>query len=290
MNAPEPEDEQSKPGVDWWTSFDPQMWAKIHSRYQLKHGQVPDSDFYTLVSSRDGSITPFLAEYLTAINRHLAVPAAQHASRPTYNKGWLSLALWSLSVGMTASVGTAVMFGTSWANIVVGATTMVFAAAMVRAAEPVFRWRPRRPITAISVRTLTSVAAFLAGPRRPALRHEWGAHLAGDVGHDPASWQKVRQAAGFIVSAVRCRCSDIADTSWTPVDAILKSRTFSNLFVLMPTAGAAYLVLRHEGTLGVVKSAEGVAAIGTTLYGLIRVGRWWRNVKPPEPKARRVKE
>ena len=26
------------------------------------------------------------------------------------------------------------------------------------------------------------------------------------------------------------------------------------------------------------------------LYGVIRTGRWWRRVKPPEPKPRRVKE
>jgi hypothetical protein len=26
------------------------------------------------------------------------------------------------------------------------------------------------------------------------------------------------------------------------------------------------------------------------LYALIRTGRWWWNVKPPEPKARREKE
>jgi hypothetical protein len=30
-------------------------------------------------------------------------------------------------------------------------------------------------------------------------------------------------------------------------------------------------------------------AIGGGLYGLIRVGRWWRDVKPPQPKARRAR-
>jgi hypothetical protein len=49
-------------------------------------------------------------------------------------------------------------------------------------------------------------------------------------------------------------------------------------------------VLRHEGTLGVVKAAESIGMIGGTLYALIRTGRWWRNVKPPEPKARQAKE
>ncbi len=60
--------------------------------------------------------------------------------------------------------------------------------------------------------------------------------------------------------------------------------------MLLPTGAAAYLVLRYEGTLGVVKAAGGIGMIGGTLYGVIRVGRWYRNVKPQEPKARRVKE
>ncbi len=147
-----------------------------------------------------------------------------------------------------------------------------------------------RPLARFSVRGLTDLAALLAGRKRPALRAEWRAHLAGESGHEPVTWQKVREAFGFVASAVRCRCSDAAEAAWAPVDAVLKSRTLSNFFVLAPTWAAAYLVLRHEGTLGVVKAAESIGMIGGTLYGLVRVGRWWRDVKPPEPKARRVKE
>lgn len=149
---------------------------------------------------------------------------------------------------------------------------------------------PTRMALRISARRLTDLAVVLAGRRRAALRDEWRAHLAGESGHDPVTWRKVRQALGFVASAIRCRCSDATEAAWTPVDAILKSRTLSNLFVLAPTWAAAYLVLRHEGTLGVVKAAESISAIGGFLYGLVRVGRWWRNVKPQEPKARRVKE
>jgi len=36
-------------------------------------------------------------------------------------------------------------------------------------------------------------------------------------------------------------------------------------------------------------SYESIAEIGGLLYLLVRVGRWYRNVKPPEPKTR-VKE
>jgi len=64
----------------------------------------------------------------------------------------------------------------------------------------------------------------------------------------------------------------------------------SNLLVFGPTATAALFIFRHEGTLGVLMSAEGISAIGGGLYALVRVGRWWRDVEPLEPKARRVKE
>jgi len=89
---------------------------------------------------------------------------------------------------------------------------------------------------------------------------------------------------------IRYRCSDAADASWTPIDAILKSRKLSNLLVFGPTVTAAMYILRHLGTLGVLMSAESISAIGFGLYGLVRAGRWWRDVKPLEPEARRAKE
>jgi len=160
------------------------------------------------------------------------------------------------------------------------------------------RWLPfllgtplTRSMLRISVCSLVDLAVLLAGRRGPALRVEWRAHLAGESGHDPVTWPKAREAFGFVASAIRCRCSDAAEAAWwTPVDAILKSRMLSNLFVLIPTMMATGFIFRYEGTLGVLKSAESISAIGGFLYMLIRVGRWWRNVKPPEPKARRGKE
>lgn len=142
----------------------------------------------------------------------------------------------------------------------------------------------------LSVWGLTGIAAVLAGRKRLTLREEWAAHLAGESGHDPANRQKVKQALGFVVSAIRYRCSDVADAAWTPVDAVLKSRTLSNLFVIIPTTMAAYIVLYSEGTLGMVKAAESIIEIGGMLYGLVRLGRWWRDVKPQNPKARRTKK
>jgi sugar phosphate isomerase/epimerase len=152
------------------------------------------------------------------------------------------------------------------------------------------RKRADWPLARFSARSLTNLAALLAGRRRLALRAEWRSHLAGESGHDPVTWRKIREALGFVASAVQYRLADAADAAWTPVDAVLKSRALSNLLVFGPTATAALFILRHEGTLGVVTSAESISAIGGVLYGLVRVGRWWRDVKPPEPKARRVKE
>ncbi len=137
---------------------------------------------------------------------------------------------------------------------------------------------------------LTDLAVLLAGRKRPALLAEWRAHLAGESGHDPITWQKVREAVGFVASAIRCRRSDAADTAWTPVEAVLKSRTLSNLFALMPTALAALILFRHGGTVGLLGSAESISAIYLTLYALVLAGRKYRDVKPPEPKARRAKE
>jgi hypothetical protein len=131
---------------------------------------------------------------------------------------------------------------------------------------------------------------FLAGQKRHAIAEEWQCHLLGEFGRGLASRDQIRAARGFLLAAMRYRLSDATEAAWVPVDAMLKSRTLSNALVLSLTAAAAMVILRHEGGVGVVMSAESVGTIGGALYGLIRTGRWWRNVKPPEPKARRVRE
>lgn len=151
------------------------------------------------------------------------------------------------------------------------------------------RRKAGRRIVGLYARGLTELAAALAGRQRSVLRDEWLAHLAGDNGHETATWRTVEDAFGFLESAVRFRGSDMADLAWMPVNAVLRSRTMSNLFVFIPTTAAAYMVLWHDGAPGVVTSAEGIVAIGGALYGLIRIGRWYRKVKPPDPKAQRAK-
>lgn len=97
----------------------------------------------------------------------------------------------------------------------------------------------------------------------------------------PVKGEVIREA----LSRVKAR-----DRAWTPIDAILKSRKLSNLLVVGLPATVALYIQCHLGTLGVLTSAESVSAVGGCLYGLVRVGRWWRDVKPPEPKARRAHE
>lgn len=141
-----------------------------------------------------------------------------------------------------------------------------------------------------TVSGLTDIAVLLAGRKRTALRDEWRAHLAGESGHDPATWPKVRQALGFVAAAIQLRLADAADLAWRPADAVLGSRTLSNLFVWGPVIVAAMAIVRRDGRYGLVADDQQLAELGGSLYLVIRTGRWWRGVKPPAPKARRATE
>lgn len=128
----------------------------------------------------------------------------------------------------------------------------------------------------ISPRRLTAAAVFLVGRKRGAVHHEWRSHLSDLTRQGLSSRDQTCVALGFLWAALRLRLRDAAKLACGPVDALLRSRTLSNLLVLIPTWMAALYILRHLGTLGVVTSAESISAIGGGLYGLIRGGRWWR--------------
>lgn len=145
-------------------------------------------------------------------------------------------------------------------------------------------------LSAGSAVALTALAAALAGRSRPALGDEWRAHLAGETGHDPAAWPKVRQALGFIISAIQMRLTDVVDLAWRPVDAVLVSRPLCNAFVIGPVTVTLIAIVRHDGRFGLVADIQDPIALGAFLYAVIRVGRWWRGIKPSEPKARHSKE
>ena len=148
---------------------------------------------------------------------------------------------------------------------------------------------PRRAAR-LAISSLTELAALVAGPDRPALSDEWHAHLAGESGHDPVTWRKIKQALGFVAAAIQLRLADAADLAWRPADAVLGSRTLSNLFVGGPVIVMLVAIVHHDGRFGLVADDQDPVALGAFLYVVIKTGRWWRGVKPPEPKPRRAKE
>jgi hypothetical protein len=51
-----------------------------------------------------------------------------------------------------------------------------------------------------------------------------------------------------------------------------------------------FAIVRHDGRSGLVADIQDASELGAILCLVIRAGRWWRGVKPPEPKARRGRE
>jgi hypothetical protein len=75
---------------------------------------------------------------------------------------------------------------------------------------------------------------------------------------------------------------------WLPIDAILTVRLLSSLIVLGSTLVVAALCARSGGGLdGLIVNLPGLAVIWGSAYGLIRLGRWWRGMYPPEHVPRR---
>ncbi len=109
-------------------------------------------------------------------------------------------------------------------------------------------------------------------------------HLAGDDGHELSPHEKLRGAAGFAVAAVRYRLRDAAQLAWRPGDAILASRTLSNLFVWGPVTAVLVAIVHHDGRFGLVADIQDPAELGAFLYGVIRTGRWWRGASRPSPR------
>ena len=136
---------------------------------------------------------------------------------------------------------------------------------------------------------LTGVALWLAGRKRLALAVEWRAHLVGDEGRELSPREKLLAASGFVVAATQLRLRDAADLAWRPIDAVLGSRTLSNLFVSGPVIVVLVAIVHHDGRFGLVADGQAPVALGAFLYLVIKTGRSRRGVKPPEPKARRAR-
>lgn len=75
-----------------------------------------------------------------------------------------------------------------------------------------------------------------------------------------------------------------ANAAWTLAETVLASRRLSNSIVVSTTLIVAALCLRH-GVDGLIANVPSLAAIWTAVYGLVRLGRSWRGVRP-EPSVR----
>ncbi|HEX3958315.1 MAG TPA: hypothetical protein VHZ03_17090 [Trebonia sp.] len=49
---------------------------------------------------------------------------------------------------------------------------------------------------------------------------------------------------------------------------------------------AALEVVHHDGWYGLIANSENLIETWGGLYAIVRVGRWYRKVKPPVPKPR----
>lgn len=87
--------------------------------------------------------------------------------------------------------------------------------------------------------------------------------------------------------SLRLRLRRAADLAWSPADAVLAARDLSNLVVVSATLGVAALAARDGGPDGLIINLPGLAVTWGGLYGLIRLGRWWRGVRPPDHLPRR---
>jgi hypothetical protein len=142
----------------------------------------------------------------------------------------------------------------------------------------------------VSPQRLTGIAVFLAGRKRAALGCEWRSHLSGETGAGLPHDRQVREAAGFLLAALRYRLRDAADFAWQPVDALLASRDLSNLWVLLATLSVVVVFIRHGGLYELADNLGSVAVIWGAAFGGIHVGRKWRGVKPPKHEPRRKRQ
>jgi hypothetical protein len=139
----------------------------------------------------------------------------------------------------------------------------------------------------VTSQKLTGLAVFLAGNKRADLSAEWRSHLSGESGAGLPSRRQPREAAGFVVAAVRYRVNDLAEAAWKPVDTVLESRELSNLVVVLMTLVISVYFLRRRGVYGVADHLEDIAVVSGSTYAAIHALRKYRDVKPPKRKPRR---
>ena len=78
------------------------------------------------------------------------------------------------------------------------------------------------------------------------------------------------------------RFRQAADLAWLPIDVVLAARGLSNLVIMAVTVMAGALSARADGVDGLIINLPGLAVVWGAACALIRLGRWWRGVHPPE--------
>jgi hypothetical protein len=73
-----------------------------------------------------------------------------------------------------------------------------------------------------------------------------------------------------------------ANAAWALAETVLASRRLSNSIVVAATLIVAALCLRH-GVDGLIANVPTLAVIWSAIYGLVRLGRNWRGVRPTPP-------
>ncbi|MCL3994948.1 hypothetical protein [Streptomyces lavenduligriseus] len=129
------------------------------------------------------------------------------------------------------------------------------------------------------VRRTVSVAAWIAGRRRPHLRDEWATLLAADPenGIVLSRRQRFHLVAGFLFAAVRFRLKDMVAPLWVPVDWVLASESRSQALVALLVGGQAVYIV-GDGGFGALFTDiwEPCGTLGVGLYMLLR---WLRRVR-----------
>jgi hypothetical protein len=139
-----------------------------------------------------------------------------------------------------------------------------------------------------SPQSLAAAAAFLAGRKREAVRYEWRSHLSDLAGQGIASRDQTRAALGFLWAALRYRLRDTAGLVGRGADAVLRSRSMSDLAVWIPVLLAMLAIVRHDGLYGLITYDLNLIELGACIYGAIRFGRRRRGVKPARRKPGQV--
>ncbi|WP_158767812.1 hypothetical protein [Streptomyces sp. NRRL F-5702] len=130
-----------------------------------------------------------------------------------------------------------------------------------------------------AARRVTSLAAWLSGPHRAHLQHEWAAHLAGspEEGVVLSSRQKLLLAMGFLCAALRMRSSDAVRPAWRPVDWTLRSASRTNATITAVVGAQAVYIVGDGGLSALVTDVwEPCGIAGAGLYVLTR---WLRRLR-----------